>query len=154
MACTAHKLEVAKLYREANRELIRQKDRELYLKRRKQVLMHKHEYYVNNKEKVLNRSYKRYIAKADILKSKRREYVKHNMPKVRALNAKRRADSILRTPKWADLEKIKQVYINCPKGMVVDHIVPLRGKNVSGLHVHTNLQYLTPSENSHKGNRF
>lgn len=59
-----------------------------------------------------------------------------------------------RTPKWADLEAIKQFYIDCPKGMVVDHIIPLRGEVVSGFHVVENLQYLTLKENSKKGNKF
>lgn len=59
-----------------------------------------------------------------------------------------------RTPKWADIIKINEFYRNCPKGYEVDHIIPLHGNNISGLHIHTNLQYLTKEENSKKGNKF
>tara|TARA_B110000211_G_scaffold32111_1_gene32514 strand:- start:734 stop:1270 length:537 start_codon:yes stop_codon:yes gene_type:complete len=67
---------------------------------------------------------------------------------------KRRASKLQRTPAWADLEAIKQFYINCPKGYHVDHIVPLQGVNISGLHVLNNLQYLTKSENCKKSNKY
>ena len=60
----------------------------------------------------------------------------------------------IRTPPWANIEKIKEIYINCPDGYEVDHVIPLQGRLVSGLHVETNLQYLTQFENRSKGNRF
>lgn len=60
----------------------------------------------------------------------------------------------LATPKWADIESIVEFYRNCPKGYHVDHIIPINGKNVSGLHVLSNLQYLPALENMSKGNSF
>ena len=73
---------------------------------------------------------------------------------INAYNAKRRATKLQRTPKWADIKAIRQFYLNCPKGYHVDHIVPLKGVNVSGLHVLNNLQYLSASENCSKGNKY
>jgi 5-methylcytosine-specific restriction endonuclease McrA len=40
------------------------------------------------------------------------------------------------------------------ENMVVDHIIPLCGKKISGLHVIWNMQYLTPKQNSKKGNKW
>lgn len=52
------------------------------------------------------------------------------------------------------MEKIRLFYDACPSGMVVDHVIPLQGALVSGLHVEYNLQYLTRSQNAAKKNRF
>lgn len=56
------------------------------------------------------------------------------------------------TPLWEDKNAIKEFYKNCPDGFHVDHIIPLRGKNVTGLHTLSNLQYLPKEENMRKSN--
>lgn len=57
------------------------------------------------------------------------------------------------TPKWADRNQIIQFYKNCPKEFHVDHVIPINGKSVSGLHVIDNLQYLPKIENLKKGSK-
>lgn len=62
----------------------------------------------------------------------------------------------LRIPPWYSSEKdlIAEFYENCPSGYHVDHIIPLQGTFISGLHTLNNLQYLPASENLKKGNKF
>lgn len=79
-----------------------------------------------------------------------------NPEKVKAQNAKYRAHKGKGTPKWLSLEhrrQILEIYKNCPSDKEVDHIIPLRGQNVSGLHVPWNLQYLAPIQNRRKNNK-
>jgi hypothetical protein len=68
----------------------------------------------------------------------------------RITNAKWRASVLRRTPSWACQSTIKLIYKNCPENMTVDHIIPLQGNTVCGLHVENNLGYLTKSMNSRK----
>lgn len=117
--------------------LKRQKAR--YEKNPEKFLARNKEWQKNNKEK--QNSYKRNWAKKN--RNKRNfATVQYRMRKARA------------TPAWADLNTIREIYYNCPKGMHVDHIVPIKGENVCGLHVENNLQYLTKQENLEKGNKY
>ena len=53
-----------------------------------------------------------------------------------------------------DAENVKAIYRKARKaGLTVDHIVPLQGKNVSGLHVSWNMQLMPMTDNTSKGNR-
>jgi hypothetical protein len=105
----------------------------------------------------------------DSVKAKQKEWADSNRDKENARwrkwysqNRKERylqtqfekAEKLKRMPSWADKDAIAEFYRNCPDGHHVDHIVPLRGKNVSGLHILENLQYLPARDNMSKGNRF
>lgn len=68
-----------------------------------------------------------------------------------------------RMPKWLNdgqLFELESVYTYCSAlrriglDYHVDHVVPLRGKSISGLHVPWNLQVLPGRENMSKGNSF
>ncbi len=61
---------------------------------------------------------------------------------------------------WADSEAVRAIYaearrISRETGVPhhVDHIIPLQGEYVSGLHVDTNLRIVEGAENLRKGNR-
>ena len=59
------------------------------------------------------------------------------------------------TPPWASRAALRAVYVRArQEGLHVDHVIPLRGANVCGLHVDSNLQLLPPTENRRKGNRY
>lgn len=75
---------------------------------------------------------------------------------------RRQAAKLQRIPAWADREAIGMIYrvaqlakVTWPEVEIhVDHILPLRGKTVSGLHFHRNLQILTGKDNRTKALHF
>lgn len=134
---------------EARRKVIRPKykDKELAYGRK---------WYAENKEK--SKTY--YLANKDKWRERYRKWSSENLDKEAARAARRRAGIYRATPPWADLSAIRAVYASAARmseehGIKyhVDHVVPLNGKNVCGLHVHWNLQILTASENCRKNNK-
>jgi len=111
-------------------------------------------YYKENPEKVKARQAKYYKENTEKVKAYLAKYRAENPEKYKASNAKYRAAKLQRTVSWSDEEAIREIYLSCPEGHHVDHIIPLQGELVSGLHVETNLQYLTAEENLKKGNRY
>ncbi|KMO33922.1 hypothetical protein VQ02_19870 [Methylobacterium variabile] len=89
-----------------------------------------------------------------------KEYASANRAKYLAHTRSRQARKMQATPVWADLKKIEAIYAEAARLTAetgvphhVDHIYPLRGKTMCGLHVENNLQILTAVENLSKGNR-
>ena len=105
------------------------------------------QYKYTNKKKFW---YKWYLKNTDKWNAYLREYYgKENRYRVKnSLNAKR-----IKQRTFGDKKAITEFYRNTPEGYEVDHIVPLNGKNISGLHTRSNLQYLTIHDNRVKSNK-
>jgi hypothetical protein len=94
----------------------------------------------------------------------RKKWKLENRGAVNASWTKRHVAKLNRTPKWTtkeDLETIKHIYIVANQFSKsfgteyhVDHIIPLQGKLVSGLHVPSNLQIIPAMDNIKKGNKY
>jgi len=74
---------------------------------------------------------------------------------------KRRHALMNASPAWANYNAIESIYEECARISFmnevpheVDHIIPLQGKNVCGLHIAENLQIITKTVNRQKSNRF
>lgn len=97
-------------------------------------------------------------ANRDKVRAADRKYHAANTLK-RVLKArKREAEELRAMPAWADPARIAEVYELAKEfreaglDVHVDHVVPLRGENVSGLHVHTNLRVCLAKMNIVKSN--
>ena len=97
---------------------------------------------------------KQYLSNKKTQSARWKRWYEKNKDKQLAKSNMEKAAKLQRIPPWADLEGIKEFYLNRPQGHHVDHIIPLRGKNVSGLHTLGNLQYLPGEENLSKSNKF
>jgi len=95
--------------------------------------------------------------------ARNREWNSKNKDVKAALSAKRRANKLNQTPKWLtadDIEHMQALYsvaamFQRESGIVyhVDHIIPLQGKLVSGLHVPNNLRVIPAVDNLKKSNK-
>jgi hypothetical protein len=138
----------------------------------------RHEYYVNSKAKNPNLSAERYAknreanlaysktayqANAEERKAYQRLWSKTNRGTANALSKKYKLKKANATPKW--LTESQLLHIKCKYQLAamlnihgvekwhVDHIVPIRGQDVCGLHVPWNLRVIPAKENMTKGNK-
>lgn len=111
-----------------------------YLKWRTCNIGYRSAYHLKNKEKENNNSL---------------VWLKKNPSKALAITRKYQAAKFSHIPPWYDANKVESIYAEARnKGLQVDHIVPLQGKNVCGLHVQNNLQCIPSWENKSKSNKF
>ena len=124
----------------------------------------KKKYAQENKEKVNLAKRKWRAANKDKQYALSSAWVETNRARYNHLQAKRRASKIKATPKWLTKEgyaaisdyytMAKELEKVFPWGQQVDHIIPLQGKTVCGLHIPNNLQILSVWQNQSKNNRY
>lgn len=95
------------------------------------------------------------------VKRNRRDWYVKNTAKERGYRYDRLYKETKATPAWADTARMNQLYraaalMTAATGVEyhVDHEVPIRGKNVCGLHVETNMRVVPATVNLSKGNSY
>lgn len=135
-----------------------------YKNNREKELLKVKNWQAANKEKIKLRE-RSYRTKNKVeIAARCRSWRKRYPYKINALVRKREQQKRHAAPKWLDekhLEQIQDLYLEAfiltqetEVRHEVDHIVPLQGKNVCGLHVPWNLQVITKTANIKKGNKF
>ena len=88
-----------------------------------------------------------------------KRYRERNRPKIRARLAVSKEGRDMRRVLWANQDAINEIYRQAElmtratgRLHVVDHEIPLQGREVSGLHVETNLRVIEHHENARKHN--
>ena len=134
-----------KNFRKENPDCRKVESRKYYEKYRTRCLAYAREWAVNNKEKI-KKNHKKWRSK-----NPEKLGIAHN----RYLSVRKQA-----IPIWSEPELIKKIYLMRDAlnelwgtSFEVDHIVPLQGKTVCGLHCWDNLQLLEAKLNSSKGNK-
>jgi len=164
-------------YYEKNKEYILARNRQYYQANRESLLAHRNNYYQKNKKAVIKTNIRWRKNNRDAYNAQRRiwyaneehreyqqlynkKHYESNKDAAAARCNKRRAIKYSGTPIWANLEAIKKFYAEAQaltKSMgikyEVDHIYPLQGEKICGLHCEFNLQVITQKENRSKSNK-
>jgi hypothetical protein len=161
---------MTKILTDAQRDAARERQRKYAKANKEKVLKASGEWNKRNKQKMCDAA-NRYFAKIkddpDFRAKKAaltRNWAKNNPEKVAEMSARKRSSKLKRMPSWLsndekarirDFYKIARMMSSTfSVDYHVDHIIPLRGKLVSGLHVPWNLRILKAEENMVKSNKF
>ena len=167
-------------YRKNNRELVAQRTANWRKNNPDAVKAYSKKYYWENLQACTERANKWVEQNYDYVLQRRREYYQKNLQKCRAvskrwrdnnkerisihnaINRPKRDERLIKaTPEWVDQGSIVIKYkerdcLNRMTGLPhhVDHIVPLKGKNICGLHVPWNLRVILARDNLSKSNKW
>ena len=153
--------ETTKAYRLANKEVIAERGKAWRGANKEDIAEYNKAYRSENEEKRKETDKAYRLANKEKVAETKKAYAKNNKDIVNTRTAKRRAAKLERTVAWSDADAIKALYTEAQRLTEetgtqhhVDHIIPLQGELVSGLHVQNNLQVLTAYANLSKSNTF
>ena len=128
------------------------------------VRQHNQTQYERFADKLIARTRQYYADNTEMCREKSRQYQKKNLHLYAKIKAKRKAAELKRTPAWLTeddhwlMEQAYEIAMRRSKLLGVqfhvDHIIPLQGKTVSGLHVPLNLRVIPAKLNRAKSNSF
>lgn len=127
--------------------------KEYYTKNKESCVKRTSDWAKKNKERVRELQRNWYKDNPELAKAKQNRRYEKLKDYYKAYANSRRGRCKQATPKWVDRKALVEIYKNRPEGYHVDHIIPLNGQNVCGLHVPANLQYLPAAENIRKKNK-
>lgn len=156
--------EYAKEYRVKRKEHYKQLAKEWGIKNKETVIERAIKWRKENIDKARESNLKYYHRNKESTSEKHKAWAQANKGKVLARVRKYELAKINRTPQWLDKDDVwvlQEIYDLAYKRTEmtgikwhVDHIIPLQGKSVSGLHVPANLQVIPAIINMSKGNKF
>ena len=145
-----------RIWRNENRQKVRDTNKKSREKNKETLKVAKKKYRQENREKFIEWNKKWRENNRDIHIG----WSKKNRGKCNAYFSAYKHSKRNATPKWADKEEIKKIYeaadfMTRYTGILhhVDHIYPLKGKTVTGLHTHTNLRVIPAKLNQQKSNK-
>lgn len=147
--CKPCKAEADKAYRLQNKEKIKEL---------------KQQYYLNTIDQQKEKRKQDYLANPNSYKTRAKEWKRNNKAKHNASCMFRHAKKLKATPSWLTAEQkqaieckysvAKMLTLYGTQNWEVDHVIPLQGEDVCGLHVPWNLQVITEAENCRKRNKY
>lgn len=130
--------------------------RAYYQNNKSKWLVYKDKWIKSNPEKNRQSKLKYRLRNKDAIRAYNKRWSQNNAGRVTAYSRAYQLAKARAMPKWLSPDQVADInafYSSRPDDYHVDHVVPLNGKNVCGLHVRWNLQYLPASENIRKSNK-
>jgi len=140
-------------------------NKQYYSENREEILVKSLQYERDNPEMKRKHTRLRYLRHKEKCDIANKAWYEANKGRKNELTARRREGIKQATPPWADDEWNEFIVRECYAlarlrtdivgvSFHVDHIVPIGGKNVCGLHIWNNLQVITAKENTEKNNKW